>query len=139
MKQIFICILFLFSSLGLADDLVEQLIKNDQSGYFPKHGNYQTFKALCNDKTCFNLVFVYYTTATKKGMHRLAVYSQHNKLLGVYSGLTALPIKVEGTKLIFAVPDDGVKLGYKIDFNASKPPTKVYLDGEWFSFESMQN
>ncbi|RZQ54483.1 hypothetical protein C1E23_03425 [Pseudoalteromonas phenolica] len=110
-------------------------MEHGPEGYFPKVGTYRIFKDVCNNHTCFDLVYVSYIVGTK-GMRRLAVVSKKKELIGVYSGFNEDPIEVHGNSLIFPVSEAGSEFGFKIEFSGKLPPEQAYLDGEFFILES---
>ncbi|WP_299977796.1 hypothetical protein [uncultured Pseudoteredinibacter sp.] len=124
--------LLLFCSVDAAD-ISEWLKDANPQGYFPETGDYSTYPDACNENTCFHLVGVYYVTPTNKGMRRVAVFSEGGKYLGAYSGFNEMPTKLVGFQLVF--PES--EFGNSISFDGKLPPTRVYIDGEYFEFEPM--
>lgn len=100
-------------------------------GYYPRNGEYQLFEDLCNPKTCFYAVSVYYVSSSNKGVRRIAVFSEKGVYLGSYSGFSENPVSSEENIIKFPKS----KYGDEIKFDGPIPPESVWIDGETFSFE----
>ncbi|MDO6420854.1 hypothetical protein [Saccharophagus degradans] len=104
---------------------------NGPENYFPEEASYLSFPNVCSKNMCFHLVAMEYVSESNKGMKRLAVFSSDGKYIGVYSGFNELPLKSDGSSLVFPASE----YGYLIDFSGGQPPSTVYIDGENFDFE----
>ena len=66
-------------------------------------------------------------------MSRLAVFSSTGNYLGFYSGLSDLPIGVEGNKIKFKKSE----YGDTAIFEGNEPPKSIWIDGEVYKVEKM--
>ena len=131
MRAIFTCVIFIFSSLAQAQDLVAWLKSNNPHNYFPSNAEYQILKPACNKKTCFKLISVYYVTDSLHGINRLAIFNNEGIYLGVFSGFPEAPINTDGAILLFPKS----KYGSSISFQGKSPPSNAYIDGHNYEFE----
>ena len=127
-----VTIFLLFSCQISAGELSNWLKLNNPDNYFPENASYREYPVACNNLSCFHIISVSYATPTNKGMNRIAVFSESNDYLGVYSGFSDLPIDVTGYTLIFPISEHG----HTLSFSGTSPPPTAYIDGEHFKFES---
>lgn len=131
MQYITLILGLVLSCSAAASDLSVWLKDKNLNGYFPADADYHEFRNACNEAKCFHLVAVQYVSLSNKGIRRLAVFSDNGEYLGVYSGFDEMPLRLEGSRLIFLETENGSA----INFNGETPPQTVYIDGAHYEFE----